>query len=327
MAEKKFVPTYGKFVLTGIITGKDKPREGFGYREGFRKDGNVDIPYRSMKFTLKTTTNDYVPVEIYGEVKNKLTAKNKKEGKEIAIAWDKRNDELPEGFYLVKQDYDKAAEINDNFKDGDRIYIYGQLRYKEFQNKKGNFIEGTTFNIGNIGIQTKDTETNEFTQPLVVESLSEDENKNLLLHVKIIANDKGKNCTATFKVERKPGDEKDIASVKKLSFGDALIVEGFVKYRPLKEPVEKKDTGLWDNETDPDEEVVNGFDKSLVIAKFIGKSLEKGKYTKDDFKAVNNTVQSDYDGTSDAAQKVAEILKAVEAEPNNGLPFLMDDDE
>jgi hypothetical protein len=327
MAEKKFVPTYGDFVLTGIITGKNNPREGFGYREGSRKEGNVDIPYRSMKFILKTTTNDYVPVEIYGETKSKLIAKNKKAGTEMTVTWDKRNDKLPEGFYLAKQDYDKAAEIRDNFKDGDRIYIYGKLRYKEYQSKKGDFVEGITFNISNIGMQTKDTETNKFTQPLVVESLSEDENKNLLIHAKIIANDKGKNCSATFKVERKSGDEKDIESVKKLSFGDALIVEGFVKYRPLKEIIEKKDTGLWDNETDPDEEVVNGFDKSLVINKFIGKSLEKGKYTKDDFKAVNNTVQADYDGTSDKAQKVAEILNAVENAQDSDLPFDFDDDE
>lgn len=327
MAEKKFAPTYGKYVLTGIITGKDKPREGFGYREGSRKEGNADIPFRSMKFILKTTTNDYIPVEVYGEVRNKLTAKNKKAGTEMSVAWDKRNDPLPEGFYLPKQDYDKVAEINDGFKDGDRIYIYGSLRYKEFQSKKGDFVEGTTFNIGNVGMQTKDTETNKFTQPLVVESFSDDEDGNLLLHAKIIANDKGKNCSATFKVERKPGDEKDIASVKKLKFGDALIVEGFVKYCPLKEHVEKKETGLWDDETDPNEEVSNGFDKSLVITKFIGKSLEKGKYTKDDFKAANNTVQSDYDGTSDKAQKVAEILDAVENGSDNELPFDLDDDE
>lgn len=327
MAEKVFTPTYGKFVLTGVITGKDKPREGFGYREGSRKEGNVDIPSRSLKFILKTTTNDYVPVELYGEVQSKLTAKNKKENKEMAVTWEKRNDKLPEGFYLAKQDYDKTVEFRDNFKDGDRIYIYGSLRYKEFQNKKGEFVEGVTFNIGSMGVQTKDTETNEFTQPLVVDNFSDGEDGSLLLHATIISNKKGKNCSATFKIERKPEDEKDIVNIKKLALGDAIITEGSIKYRPLKEIVEKKETGLWDDETDPNEEVVNGFDKSFVITKFIGKSLEKGKYTKEDFKAVNNTVQSDYDGTSDAAQRVANILKAVEESTDNELPFNLDDDD
>lgn len=306
MTEKQFEPTYGSFTLSGVIQGKDAPREGFGYREGVRKDGNVDIPYKAIKFFVKTVTNDFVPVEMYGEVRQKLVAKNKTTKETMNVNWENRNDALPKGFYLSKQNYDKIEEINNGFKDGDRVYVYGQLRYQEYQNRKGEFVEGTIFSINNFGLQTKETESNEFSQPIVVKNF-EDTDDSLLLHAIIINNNKGKHSSTTFKIEKNPENEQDLLTIKKLNFGDTILVKGFIKYSFVK-PAEKKVVGLWNMDTAPEEDSVDGFDKYLIITNFLGQTLKKAQYKKNDFKSLNNKISTFDNETDIKGDKDVEIL-------------------
>lgn len=302
MAEKIFEPTYGTFVLSGIITGKDNPKEGFGYKESTRKDGDVDIEFRTIKFYVNTEEGNFFPVELYGEVRNNLVAKNKATGEDLKVTWEKRNEALPDGFFLYQQEYDKVKEYNENFKDGDKVYIYGKLLFKEFQNAKGDFVEGVSYRINKMGLQTKETSSNRFTQPIVIENFSNDEDNNLLVHAKIITNKNGKTCSATFKVVREIGDDDSIKKIKNFKFGDFVIVEGIMNHKTVGEPI-KETIGLWDDETDINEDVVRGFDKSFVIKKFLAKSIVVGKYTEEELKA-KNKLNEIYEGNSKTLEEV-----------------------
>jgi len=313
--ESKLTQSEGSFVLRGIITGKDNPTKYNGYKEGtIEKGENKGKSWRSIRFLLKTSSDNSIPVELYGAERSFVNFYNKKEKINKKAEWSKKDLTAPDGYELIVPEYDIVKKINDKFHDGEVVLIVGQCQFSTYVNNSGVTLRQIKYVINRIHSSKEALEfdkedfieKNEFTQDIVINSVEEEKEdavKKLIVDSYIIGyNDSFFPATFEIDVNARPKFAKNF---KTLKFGDVLKARGKIHYRVKKEVVE----------SDWGEQVINDVHTGLEITGVIEDSIEKRKYKEEDF------VKPEQSDSDKAELDWSNVSEKVE---NNKLPFDLD---
>jgi single-stranded DNA-binding protein len=325
MAEKytgNLVQSKGYCTFRGIIAGKDNPRKGYGYEEGTDKNQKK---YRKIRFMVKTSPDNMVPVELFGGIRDDVYAYNSKSKETKKIAWAKRNDKLPDGFAFINPvEFDLVQDLKENYKDGDSIFIKGEPQFSTYEDNQNKIKLQVKYIIKNVYKTTepvdftsdKFEEDSKFVQDIVIRDITEDTKEKKLFVSAYIILYGGKFEPADFIVDTEK-NSKFAKNMKGLKFGDSIKVNGIIQNRALTEDVEE-DTG-WGTKA----RAATNVYRALEITGADGDTLEKKKYKEEDF--VKNESEATFNGTGDAAKKVLEQLEKEQAEGTDDLPFNLDD--
>lgn len=144
-------PTYGSFVLKGIVGGTKSDK--------FYSEGTTNgSPWRRLNFSVKVNDNASVYVEMMGSKSDKVKFvdnTDKKNKKEIFVPWADRYKERKDKFeifmplkgglekeegsdknkILVLTQYDGTEYIKKKLNEGDSVYVRGSLDYSVYQGK------------------------------------------------------------------------------------------------------------------------------------------------------------------------------------------------
>jgi hypothetical protein len=315
--ESKLIQNKGSFVVKGVIEGKNNPANNNGYKEGVLENGkSKGAKYRSIKFKLKTSNDNIIPVELFGYEKEKVYFYNKdekdKSKKTVAVDWAKRHLEPKNGYKLITPEYDLVEKIKNDLNDGDTVRIIGDFQFQKYEDKQGNKKKQTKYNIKQIHA-SEDTlffddekfeEVNEFTQEAVINEVEVDnEAKKLYLHVYIIGYNANVSTT-TFEVDMLKAHPAFIDTLKGMKFGDFLKFYGKIHCRSIVEETNGA-FGL---------QIIKDFKKSLEVVGADGATYERAMYTEDDFLTIEKPEIINWG-------EVAKNTNAKTADGYEALPF------
>ncbi len=324
----KLIACKGSFQLRGIVVGKDNPRKNNGFTEGKTKD---QVPYRSIRFLVKTNTDNIVPVELFGQVQERAYLYNRKTKESKPVTWAKRFEKASEGYELILPTYDLIKKIDEDFKDGMSIVIVGETMFSEYTPVNSSVAQlQTRYSIKSIYESTAPVDFSDekfeeecyFIQEVVIREIEEIAvDKKLNVYAYVLEN-RGKKKPpviqpALFEINTATADIAFVRNMKALKFGDFIKVNGKIHCRATTEEVDENDG--WGKK----EKVATSYHKAMEITGAYGETLEKKKYTEEDL--VISNVDATFDGTGDAAKKVLEQLEKEQAEGNDELPFDLDE--
>jgi hypothetical protein len=280
--EIKLIQNKGSFVIKGVIEGKDNPANNNGYKKGtIEKGKNAGSEYKSIKFKVKTSNDNIIPVELFGMEMQNAYFYNKKEKKTAKVEWSKRFMKPKDGYELILPQYDLVERINTDFKDGDVVRVIGEFQPQSYKDAKGVEKHNVKYIIKIInkseGVLDFDSdkfeETNSFTQETVINDVEVDTDANkLFVHTYIIAYGESFNVV-TFEVDINTANPLFIKTLKNLKFGDYLKFFGKINYRVINEEID----GEFGKQT------IKDYKKSLEITGADGTTFEKGMYKEEDF--------------------------------------------
>jgi hypothetical protein len=280
MAE--LIQTKGTFKLRGQINGKDHPSKANGYKEDVLKSGNMaGKKFRSIRFNLKTSSCNTIPIELFGMEKDFAYFYNKKSKATKKVDWVKRQMKPPEGFELITPEFDLVKTIHETYKDDDNITIVGDLDFTSYVDKSNVKKYQTKYIIKYIypsqellDFDKEDfVETNTFDQTITVIDTEEDKTENKIFINAYIIKYGEKFEMTTFEINTKTCHPDFAKLMKKLSFGDTLLVRGIIHNRIIEEEV----NGMYGRE------IIKDYTKCLEILNVDGTSIELKKYKEEDF--------------------------------------------
>jgi hypothetical protein len=327
MAEKytgKLVQSKGSFQIRGIIVGinPETAIKNNGYIEGKTKEKNV--PYRSIRFRVKTSDENIITTELFGQIMEKVYVYNKSEKKTLPCDWDDRKN-LPEGYEIIANNinnkkmvaFDAVKVINDTFNDGDSVVITGEIQFSTYKNNStGDTVLQKKYVIKNMFSSTEAVdfdkegfeEENTFTQEIVIRDTEKNRADGKLYVYAYVIEYGGKFNPAIFEVDL--GEYEDVSNyLGKIKFGGFIKVSGTINNRTA-------------SVVEDDEEVIgkkapkrtsNSFQTLLKITGAYPKSYEAGKYSQDDF---DNALD-----TTEASNSLKNLEKALGLEEEEELPF------
>jgi hypothetical protein len=289
--EKKLIQTKSFFTMSGIIIGKDNPKnENNGYKSGTTSNNKN---YRGLKFLLKTNDNNLIPVEIFGTEKDFVYAFNKTSKQTQKIAWKDRTKELPKGFnFIYPEAYDLVETVMKNYKDGDSVYVNGEIQVSDYYNEEvGKNIVQKRFTIKNMGklkneinFEVEDfVEKNNFTQEIIIGEVEIDKelNKTFINSYVIVYPEK----VLPLVLEINNLTHKNHSEyAKKFKLGDFIKVVGLINNRAklveIEDSVDLNVVGAYAKQRK--EKAVKEYEKNLQILDFDIESFESKKYSEDD---------------------------------------------
>lgn len=326
-AESKLTQTKSFFRLHGFITGKDtvKAKGNNGFTEAMTGHGDA---YRSLRFMVKTSEKNQIPVEMFGMVQEFAYMYSKKEKKTEKIKWSERNTKKKEGYELIKPDYDACEEIHTTFKDGDAICVIGVIDFSTYTNEK----TGKTTNQKKFIIkQAYPIDTSKhvmdfndenfeedciFEQEIVIAETFDDKDLNkLIIYANTIAYGDKVN-PATLEINKETAPEQFVKNMKALKYGDFIKVSGIVNNRAIDEIVAAG--GDWGTT----QKTITTYLNSLEITGAYGETLEKKLYTEGDLITENkqeSKVKAQAKKTFENIQKIEDETDA--EEDDEELPF------
>lgn len=224
--------------LRGLVVGKDDSRIKTGNTNG--------KPYKSINFGTKTHPKQIIYVEKFASKPDFAYAWSKSEKKTMKIAYDKRNDKLPNGYRLIIPDWDNVEDIIANFKNEDSVVIIGELDFQEYNDKL--FTKQVIKNIykatEEVNFEAEDFEEIAiFNQEMTVNSVEvvKDEGK-IYLNVWIFKN-RGKEkpvgvIPAVFTVDINK-NKKFSSKIARLKLGDTFKADGIILNRVETQTIEQ----------------------------------------------------------------------------------------
>jgi len=324
MAEKEEVKLQqckSTFTVRGMIAGKEPATNNNGYKEGLVEKGKAKgKQYRSLRFTIKTSKENIIPVEIFGMEMDNAYFYSKSEKKSEKTPWAKRFMKAANGYELILPDYDLVERINTEFNDGDFVVVWGEIQYSTYETADNITKQQTKFAIKGvkkasepIDFESNFEEQNDFTQGIVINEIELDNPaKKLFIHAYII-NYGEKFVQTTFEVNtNNPNvDAEFLKNLKSLKFGDYIKVLGKIHYKSISEEINDG----WGKK------VIKEFKKALEVIAADGASFEKKKYKEEDFETVETS--NDAPNWNTVAEKTANAVSTEEEK----LPFDLSDDE
>lgn len=329
---KKLEETKGSFTLKGIISGLSNDNS---VREGVTQS---DKDYKAISFDIESSPTNRVRVEMFGMERDVYYySSQKKETKKISF--ENRGKVTLKGFRLMgvnlnptgnKNDrktlieFDAVDYIKENFKDGDSVYVTGNLDFSVFENKQGEVVNKTAFQIKSITKEKEPIDFNDedfqphafFKQDIVVTELDEVENR-LMINSKIIKY-KGELVDATFIVDAERLKKFAKTLKKNLKFGDFIHVKGWIVSETIEEeaPQEDSEGDDWGGETPEgmDNNYIRSYVNELVIVNVDKDSYEPQKYTEED---LFSQEEEDYGEDVDSSDG----FEDEEEEEDGELPF------
>ncbi|MCA1021518.1 hypothetical protein [Halobacillus litoralis] len=301
--------TYGNFRLRGEVQGLQ------------RKYAFQDEPTRTgwdkqeLRFDVKTSEDNIVTVQISGiKFDNvRITPKDRDDKRTEDLAYSEDvYDEIPEdwevfmghkvgleqgedGKNIQKEftNYDAARYIYENLEDGDHVFIVGNLNINAYTNRQGENIVRMDHEIKNIYKSNNEfdptaedfEEVSAFDQQLILADVNLDKKEKKAYVTAYLVHDKDKNFASfQFWVD---GNKyaKFAKNLSKLPFGTFLKVEGnllsTVTYTQQEE--ESDDDGWGESPSGYEKRAIKNTEKSYEITKALPDTIEKEKYTEEDF--------------------------------------------
>ena len=332
--EKKITQTKSFFRLHGIIMNKDtvnsKGKKGF--TEGKTKNNDN---YRALKFMVKTSSSNMVPVEMFGMPRDKVYLYNKKLPKGSntkSVAWKDRNKDIKD-YELIKPEFDSTLEYEEKFKDGEFVCVVGKIEFSTYYDeRRKETVEQTKYimtNIYEVDATKKSTDLNSedfeedsvFEQEIIIdESIEMRDEEKLVVNAKVI----GYKTTAPAVFEISLVENAKLArNIRKLKAGDFLKVSGIINNRAVKEAVESNEDE-WGNGKEV--KSITKYIKCLEINRAYPDTLEKKKYTMEELASIG---KADEAKKINESKKTLENLEKLEDDDNNDnddLPFGLDED-
>jgi hypothetical protein len=292
--ENKLVQTKGSFVIKGVIEGKDNPANNNGYNEGVVKNGESSgSKYRSIKFKVKTSNDNIIPVELFGMEKEKAYFYNKDEKKSVPVEWSKRHMPATNGYQLILPEYDFVEKINNEFKDGDVARIVGEFQFQTYKDNNGNEKRQTKFIIKKMYKSDDELnfndeqfkEDNSFSQEVVINEVDVDNSEKKVYLSTYVIGYKEALSVANFEIDMYKANPVFVKNIKSLKIGDFIELKGKINYKVINEVVDG-DWGI---------EVIRDYKKSLEVTGAKGESFVKSMYKeKDLIKEINVSAEIDW---------------------------------
>lgn len=230
------------FKLRGIIGGKDdsKIRTGFGVNKR---------PWKSIRFSIKTSPEQNVYVEKFASEPEKVYAWSKTEKKSMGIDFKKKDEvKLPPGYTFFKTDWEWLDIIIKNFKNGDSVVLIGEFDYQEYNgniNAK-NVIKSVYASTEDVDFNAEDfNEIATFSQEMTVNSIEVDKvNNKIYVHVWIFKN-RGKEKPVgifpfTYVVDIN-SNKKFASTIARFKLGDTFKADGIIINKVINIEVEQDD--------------------------------------------------------------------------------------
>jgi single-stranded DNA-binding protein len=313
--------TKGEFNLVGIVSGINHEN---AYREGITKQGkNKGKEWRSIRFAVATSRTNKIFVELTGWEQDEVTAYSSEKKETKKFPWSKRN-KLPEGYAILQvraslekdEDdkkyvqkamtaYDAVDYIREHLKDGDSVWVKGEISFQEFEGRNGQIVHKTVYTIKSIG-KTRNPvdfdaedfeETAGFVQNIIFDSAERDEETNKVIVNAYIVSFNGKASRGQFTVNAETNPKMAEAFLKKCHFGDTMELYGICRNELITKEEDIEDEG----EEDPfnSEErprgtikVIRDYETELLIKGVTKGTWEQGVYTEDDF--ISMQAEEDY---------------------------------
>jgi hypothetical protein len=306
--------TQGTVRLMGYINRL----EDNGIFEGNIKNGaHAGNEYKSLRFGIKTSETNEVPVELFGmefnEVKvyEALTKEERENGQvadEVTLEWEDR-DEIPDGYQLpffqqitlsLERDakgklirnqflaFDAVEEIFEKLEDGDCVYLRGNIEHSEYVGQDQKKHKQSKFVIKSISKTKKEvdfleddfTEIANFEQQLVyIDSMMDNETNKLHVIGRTI-NYKGEFTDIMFAVDNEKYP-KLVKNIKKmLKFGDLVTVFGNCVNRTVEQIQEVESDEEFDfggEKPKSYQRTINRTETELEIVDIDGKTFKLGQ--------------------------------------------------
>lgn len=304
--------TKGRFKLIGKVVGLD----GAEVRTG----NNNGKEYRAVKFSVQTSPTNRIFVELFGQEQEKVYVinnskkdeKGKKEVRDLPFA--SRNN-APKGFELFgtgttrlgikdaegevirksKANYDAVKLIKSNFKDGDSVYVGGELRFGVYNDKPIVNYQINSFSQQKDPINfesEKFKETASFEQEFVVTDLLKDDDIGRLVVNGYTIDYKESFYPAQFTVDTLNMKEFAAKFSKRIKPWDWVKVVGLCRNEAITmEAPEVETEDDWGGE-DPagiDGNVVTDYVRELLITNV--KDHQKKMYKEEDFVTEEDLVE------------------------------------
>ncbi|MBX6362191.1 MAG: hypothetical protein IRZ03_19235 [Acidobacterium ailaaui] len=295
--EKKLEQTKHSFKLRGVITRLDSSNAVKTGETGNHK------PYKRLSFGVKTSELNEIFVELFGMEKDKVFAYNQKEQKSLQLDWNKRHN-VPEGYQIIgvrvnpgeesEAEYltemDAVEKILENFKDGDSVYIGGDLVINAYTNNNGDKIKSIRYQIRSISKLKNDLdfdsenfkETNAFESTIVYINGEKADNEFVITGRHISHDETFEDYTYVVDLNK---FKKLASNIKKnLKFGDVIKLKGHCWNHVITEELDDTDDGDdWGGEDPNGIDVITRHEAKLEVTNVDTKSWVKGKYKEEDF--------------------------------------------
>lgn len=315
--------TKGTFQLSGIVNGVEK--NGF-YSEGTSSNGKA---YRKVNFGVEIEKGKTVYVSLFGSVQDNVyfskkikdeNGKDKTDTKTIPWA-DRMKCKLPEGYRLIgvncgcvkKIDEKTGNEVNDNkmltpfdacremtnLKDGQSVFIRGNISYSEYQGRHMiNFEPSQVSLCKPIDFDAEDFKPNAlFTQPIVIQKVKKSETTpgEAVVEAKIV------NYSSIEDTELYTRNAKLAKTLNKLKpfthvkvFGD-IVVESNI------EEIEEDDE--WGDTTNKMDRVGSPFVRKLMITGGDKGSIDTEEYSEEKIDHALSVINASKRAKSDYGKK------------------------
>lgn len=303
--EFKLEQTKGQFKVYGIVSGVNNSRN---FKEGTTGSGKE---YKTIKFNVKTSPTNSIRVELFGMEQDFIWPYSSKDKKSEKMPFKNRH-KLPDGYHLIGVNvqleegddgklvkdslhaFDAVEYIRDNLKDGDSVFVYGDIEHSEYEGQNG-VQQQRRLTIRGIGKMDNEIdfeaegfkEVSSFEQDIVVREVDVDKKEKIATVYAYIINYGDKFVGTTFTIDGNRNKQMYEAFPKYMKFGDLVSIKGLLINEALLEEVEE--------ESDPfGSELPNGFNNKkitgynsqvLITALDYDKWKEegKGKYAENDF--------------------------------------------
>jgi len=315
----KLEVTKNHFKVAGLITRLTNNNKA--YREGVTKNGQK---YRSLRFGIQTSPDNTVFVEIFGSVTNEVGVSRMKDGKfEFRrVPWNQRTNlgegEFISGFNAVRVKADPSADrpksftsydaidlIRKSFKDGDSVYVSGEIEYSTYNERlqtrfKVNYISKNS-DDKKVDFEAEDfKEISHFEMGMIVVDCFEDqvgegedeETVTRIIGRTIYYGDKFIDAPYVIRQEADPRLKKLADSARNvLGFGDHVIARGRIVNKVIEKEAAEEEVNIESIFAGGIDEgvfaprVTTEYINELQILDLVDESYVKEKYTEEDFAA------------------------------------------
>lgn len=296
-------PTYGNFKVRGIVSGINTE---FSYKSDVGKSGK---PYKSLRFNVKTSETNQVPVELSGSVMDNVLVMNDAKSKAY-VPWKERYDGRdgfkPLGVTIgIKKDetgknlqenmvaFDAAEYLHEELQDGDSVMIMGRITWNTYT-KNNETVTNPRYEIQRVYKSSDEVdftaenfkEVAEFKQEIVIVDSNHDKETNkLTINTYIVTDKDGNFVSYPFTVD--VGDEslKTLGrNLMKQKFGTTIVVEGKILNGVVvvEAPEQEEDFG-WGLPSEFERRVIKETIKELRITRGNPASLQEKRYKEDEF--------------------------------------------
>ena len=308
----KLEETKGTFKVVGFAVGLQNQD---AYREGVvDKGANEGKAYRSLRFGVRVSPTNLINVELYGVEKDSVYPYNNNKKESIEIPWEDRFNP-PAGYKVIgvnmnlvdkremMVEYDAIEHIYNSLKDGDSVYVSGNIQWQEFLTRNGDEVVASKYAIRAI-YKTKtpvefDAEdfvpTNDFEQTIVVTDVIKEE-ETLLVNAYVVGYSTYYATQFVIDITKQKGLAKKFTKFK---FGDQVKVFGKIinETEVIKEEIDDDDD--WGDMPESYKGKITNTNREMLITRADPDSYEKKKYDVKDFYNKDKEFAADDDDDDD----------------------------